>query len=172
MWIGLSDLTEHDLVELEKQNKEKEAFAIALIHYPSDALQAALAVSPYNSDKALWIAQFWVNDPYVQAHKAKLLIDSSQLLPTKARLAAIAMKIADDTYAAPKDRLAAVRLCSDLQGWTGAGSKDIEINKNQSVTNKVMEIPMASSFQTWEAIAEKQQSSLTTTYSVVPENEK
>jgi hypothetical protein len=170
MWQGSEQYTEIDLQEMEKEKRDKEAFAVALIHWPKDPLKAALSVEPHNSGRAVWLAHAWIADPYVVSHQAKLLTDVSQLLPTKVQLTHEAMKVVHDEYATWDVKLKALRFCSDIQGWTGPGSNSQSVTNAQvGSTNKVMHVPMTVDKNTWEAIAEKQQGTLTTSYQYVEE---
>lgn len=167
-WKGSSDLTELDLAEIQREKREKEAFAVASLHWPADAYQAALSVEPYNSQRCTFIAQFWPEDPYVLAHRAKLLTDVSQLLPTKVQIAYKAMEIVHDRFASADQKLKALRLVTDMQGWTGPGVHTQVVTNNQIGTaNRVMEVPIAMDQNQWEALALKQQEALTTTYAYV-----
>ena len=167
-WKGSLDLTELDLLEIQKEKREKEAFAVAWLHWPTDSYQAALSIEPYDSERAIFIAQAWIVDPYVLAHRAKLLTDISQLLPTKVQVAHKAMEIVHDKFSSADQKLKALRLVSDMQGWTGPGVHTQVVTNNQIGTvNRVMEVPASMNQNEWEAIAVKQQEALTTTYAHV-----
>lgn len=167
-WVGCTDLTEDEIVEIQKEKKDKENFAVAWLHWPTDSYQAALSVEPYNSQRAIFIAQTWIEDPYVLAHRAKLLTDVSQLLPTKVQIAYRAMEIAHDKFASADQKLKALRLITDMQGWTGPGVHTQVVTNNQiGSVNRVMEVPMLMDQNQWEAMAVEQQEALTTTYAYV-----
>lgn len=175
MWVGCDGLSQQELEYIQIEKQRKEAFAVALLHNPTDPLNAARAVEPYDSHRAFEISIKWPNDPYVQAHQSKLLTDVTQLLPSKVQLSHIAMKIAQDPYSSADSKLKAVRYVSDLQGWTGNSASihaSISASNTVSSTNRVMEVPFTVTLDAWEEGAIKQQEILTTTYSRVPEHEK
>lgn len=166
MWIGAKDLSERELEQIRQDHVDKEAFAVALIHWPRDPLQAALTVEPYNSHRALYIAQFWPDDLYVKAHLAKLLTSVDQLLPSKVQLVFKAMKIADDLHASPETKLKALRLITDMQQFTGPASGQALTSNQIGVALRVLEVPLAPSTDEWEKVATGQQDLLTTSYRV------
>lgn len=167
MWVGVDSLSDTEIQEIQKEQKLKEAFAVALLQWPTEPIKAAIAVEPYNSGRAEWLAAYWVNDPYVKAHQAKMLLDPTQLLPSKVHLSSIAMSIAQDKFQSTTDRLKALRYCSDLQGFTGNAVNNVILNAGQSSTNKVMEVPRVESVDSWESAAKRQQTDLTTAYTEV-----
>lgn len=170
MWVGASDLSEEQLRAIQEETRLKEAFAVAYLHWPNDPLEAARTIEPYNNNRAMWIAQEWVNDPYVKAHQKRLVTDMNSLLPTRERLVLEAMKVVNDPYASHSDKHKSIKLCAEIQGFVGTGSNNgVVVNTGASVTNKVMEVPMTLPADQWETFAEKQQKDLTTEYAVVGE---
>lgn len=117
---------------IEKQNLDhlKQAFAykLAAKMEPFDAACAVIS----DVGLALWASQNWLNDPAVLAIKEQRLkkIENEKVLLDKNQLAAKALLIADDTAQDAKDRIAALKLYSDIAGYTGKSEINNSINSN------------------------------------------
>lgn len=168
MWVGASDMNEEQLKEMQEELRQKEAFAVAYMHWPNDPVEAARTIEPYNMNRAAWLAQMWANDPYVKAYQQRLVTDMNSLLPTRARLVMEAMKVVNDPYASAADKHKSLKFCAEIQGFIGQGVNiGVAVNTAASTTNKVMEVPMTQDVDSWETMAERQQATITSTYTVV-----
>jgi len=111
-------------------------FAQLLHHYGKDQ---RLSIAPVAAKEAVGketaaqyplfvikIAQEWPFDPDVIAELDRL----DSILPTRERSLHEAWTIATDKYKEPRDRIAALRLYCDVNGWT--------INKKESMSPNEM----------------------------------
>lgn len=126
----------------------KARFAIELAKGNRNPFECAVEVFGKDTNKALWASANWLNDPEVIKAKqnyteaispAKTLLDKEQL---SAKLLSFSEeKITfngNEVYAAEaKDRLAALKLYAEVQGFI---NNKTEINNNIQNNNKFMEI--------------------------------
>ena len=124
----------------QSDEKLKQAFGIELAKTPNP-LDAA---SKVDNEKAVWISFHWVNDPIVIASRdiyLKTLELSSPPLD-KEQLAAKVLALADEKILSPKlvclvptvepkDRIAALKLYSEILGYTGK----VEIDQSTKTFN-------------------------------------
>ena len=124
----------------QSDEKLKQAFGIELAKTPNP-LDAAGKV---DAEKAVWISFHWVNDPIVIASRdiyLKTLELSSPPLD-KEQLAAKVLALADEKILSPKlgclvptvepkDRIAALKLYSEILGYTGK----VEIDQSTKTFN-------------------------------------
>lgn len=108
----------------------KQAFGIKL----ASGLEPFDAACSIISDVglALWASKEWLNDPIILSVKAQQLkkIENEKVLLDKNQLAAKALSIADDVCQDAKDRIAALKLYSDIAGYTGKVDINNSINNN------------------------------------------
>lgn len=130
-------------VELKKQ------FAIALANNKDSPFKAGCEVFGKETNKALWASVNWRDDPVVTETKQEYaeVITVPTVLLDKDQLAARLLEFSEETlifngetrYAAEaKDRLAALKLFAEIQGFI---NNKTEINNNNNFTkNNFMEI--------------------------------
>lgn len=102
--------------------------------------EAALNVVEQNANRAMWVSHYWLTDPEVIAARdvyKKSLGDQKSLLD-KDGLAVKLLKLADEKDPSgkfylneAKDRLAALKLYAEVQGYIGK----IDINASTNVNN-------------------------------------
>ena len=127
----------------------KKRFAIALAE-GNNPFEAGCEVFGKETNKALWASQNWLNDEIVTETKqeyAEIIASPKQNLLDKEQLSLKLLAFADErleyngnsVYAAEaKDRLAALKLYSEIQGYI---NNKTEINNNNFNTkNNFMEI--------------------------------
>ena len=114
-------------------------------------IELAKAVNPFeaacklfneaDTHKALWISFHWIGDPVVAASRDVYLkiVELSAPVLDRQQIAAKALAIADEKVlkngvmvptVEAKDRLAAIRLYSDIIGYTGKVEIDNSVNNN------------------------------------------
>lgn len=105
--------------------------------------EAACVVFKNNTQAALWISQYWINDPIVLASKETSAPQNKKLLD-KEELAAKLLTMADEKTADGrfflhelKDRRETLKLYSEVMGFTGKIDVDASTN---NFTNNVMKI--------------------------------
>ena len=129
-----------DNVELKKQ------FGEQLSHH-SNPFQAAQVIFPTNTGHALWVSNNWLNDPIVIEAKQKAeanpkLLDKTQLSARLLKFESEKHPNRSDVYLHDsKDRLAALKLYAEIQGWVG---KAADISVNNSFTHNEMKIRLVS----------------------------
>src|SRR4051812_40998398 len=133
-------------VEWKNDAQLKQAFAKAL-NEGKNAFEAACLVFGKETNKALWASTNWINDELVIEEKQKYIEDEEKpVLLNKEQLSLKLLAFADDKvlyngneiYAAEaKDRLAALKLYSEIQGYI---NNKTEINTNFNTKNNFMEI--------------------------------
>ena len=112
-----------------------------------DTFAAAIVLFPQNTGNALWASRNWVIDPVVIASRDiyKQKVDAEGLMLDKTQLAAKLLKFEQEKHPnnprvylhESKDRLAALKLYAEVQGWIG---KAADIQVNNSFTNNEMKI--------------------------------
>lgn len=105
--------------------------------------QAACNICGQDTQQALWIAANWLNDPEVIANKDLYLkgVQSSASLLDKEQLAARLLAMAEERNASGsfyildgKDRLSALKLYAEVQGFVG---KDKELGNTNFIHNQI-----------------------------------
>ena len=144
----------HDDLELKKQ------FALALLKTPDDPFEAGIAVFGNNTGEALRVSRRWLDDPDVLRFKeeALKLVGEASFLPTKTQLAREAYKLAIDIKLHADDRIKAMRLYADINGYIEKNGP--VINNNILTTNKVMLVRDTGTTEEWENKMALQQSRL------------
>jgi hypothetical protein len=113
-------------------------------------LDAAIRIFPDDDAKAMWISDHWVNDPITIAAKDAYLKSLEQVPPLdRTQLAAKVLAISEERVlnsfgrmvhtAEPKDRIAALKLYSDILGYTGKVEID---NSVKNITNNELTIKL------------------------------
>jgi len=103
----------------------KKAFGRALVS--SQPFQAACKVIPESPSKASWIVNNWMNDPIVtEARETLKAAELNKPILDKEQLAAKVLQFAEEKNAEgtkylveAKDRIAALKLYSEIAGYTG-----------------------------------------------------
>jgi hypothetical protein len=113
----------------------------------SNAFEAACKIFGEEASKALWVSFNWLTDPIVVASRdiyAKTVALSTPLLD-KEQLAAKVLALADEKILKngvmtpvieAKDRIAALKLYSDIAGYTGK----VEIDSSTNINNTIKEL--------------------------------
>lgn len=134
-------------VRWQDDEEKKQQFGIELAKLPESPFNAACAVFPTNTSQALWALQNWPNDPIVMASRDLYIqaVEENTNLLDKAALAAKLLKFSDEKTSdgkfylyEGKDRLAALKLFAEVQGFIGKVNIDASTNFNQ--TNNEMKI--------------------------------
>lgn len=140
--------------------EEKAAFAALLLKTPSDPFKAALALFPDNVSRALRIATEWPRDSLVIEEQGKLVTSAGDMafLPSKADLARLIWgKLEDDKINA--DEFAKLgKLYAEVRGFIDKPINNTNIQVNN--VQRVVEMPVYSSSEHWEAEAAAQQREL------------
>lgn len=137
-------------------NEYKRLYGIALVH-ESNPYKAALNVFPNETGKALWINDFWLNDPEViaaiQAERERI---ENEEMPGEKDALKLAWDMASNVGAMYADRLKALETFAKIKGLI---KKDagVVINNKQVIRQKVIAMPTFASDDDWEHAAEKQQ---------------
>lgn len=114
----------------------KRLFGIELAKN-SKAFEAALVLFPDDTSKALWVSWNWLTDPLVVASKDAYAqnVELNEKLLDKDALAAKLLTFADEKDATgrfyiceAKDRLAALKLYAEVQGFVGKVNIDASTN--------------------------------------------
>ena len=135
----------------EYQNDEnlKKDYGIELAK-STNHLDAAFKIAGDDTSKAMWMSFHWPHDPIVIASRDIYLktLEISKPVLDREQLAAKALAIADEKVLKngvfvpsieAKDRLAAIRLYSDIVGYTGKVEID---NSNNKTTIKEMVVKL------------------------------
>jgi hypothetical protein len=113
----------------------------------ANAFEAACKIFGEEESKALWVSFNWLNDPIVVAARdiyLKTVVLCTPLLDRE-QLAAKVLAIADEkilingvmrSTIEPKDRVAALKLYSDIAGYTGK----VEIDNSTKTFNEIKEL--------------------------------
>lgn len=127
----------------------KKQFGIELAK-STNAFEAGCKVFGEETNKALWASVHWNNDPLVVASKDVYLktLEMNTPLLDREQLAAKALAIADEKIlkngvwyptVEAKDRIAALKLYSDIAGYTGKVEID---NSTKNITNNELTIKL------------------------------
>lgn len=151
----------------DDNTKRKKLFAESLIRNPKDPFKAALEVFPDNTHKALWAANYWVNDAEVISFKNKILetTDEFSFLPSKADLANDIWQrmqgagfIQGKTVPVSADEYAKLaKLYAEVRGFIDKPQTTINTNV---VIPKAIEVPVHENLEEWEKAAVTQQTDL------------
>jgi hypothetical protein len=126
--------------------EKKKLFGIELAKDHPNNLAAAIVIFGDNTSGALWASNNWLTDPIVLASRDlyQKIIDAEASLLDKNQLAAKLLKFSDEKnydgtryVCEAKDRLAALKLYSEVMGWTGKAS---DISVNNSFAHNEMQI--------------------------------
>lgn len=127
----------------------KKQFGIELAKHPKP-FDAALKVFGADTNAALWASFNWLHDPLVVASRDTYAqnIELSEKLLDKDQLAARLLKFADERdptgrfyICEAKDRLAALKLYAEVQGFTGKLSIDASTNNFTNNELKLVLVP-------------------------------
>lgn len=143
-------LSEQDKFAYRNDIEKKKAYAIELAKNNKNKFEAALQVFPKDTAAALWVSVNWnENDPIITEAKKEYKEASicGQKVLDKTELSLRLLTFSEETlifngetrYAAEaKDRLAALKLFAEIQGFIN--NKTTEINNNINNKNNFMEI--------------------------------
>lgn len=139
--------------------EEKTAFAAQLLKTPTEPFKAALLVFPFDTGRALRIANEWPNDPDVLAAIAQLNEDYGELafLPTKADVCREIWSTALQERIPVEDKTKLLKLYAEVRGFVEKPNQSVNVNVND---NKVMVIRDQGTNEEWENKAAKQQAGL------------
>lgn len=140
----------------------KRKFALELLKTPTNAFMAAKAVFPENSGQALYVSTLWVTDADVLRfqEEAREDLGDGHFLPKKADLAREAWLLATTNTIAVDDRLKAMRLYADIQGYIE--KQGTVVNNNILTNNKVMVVKSYETDEEWANKLSEQQTKLIT----------
>ncbi len=139
----------------------KTKFAIALLRQPDDAFKAGVDVFGADTGRALYAAQNWINDAFIDAEKIRLLKEKGAraFLPSKEEYAREVWKLANEARTPIEDKRHLMALFGDIMGYkTQAEKAGVNVNITQ---NKVMIVKDHGSDAEWERKAAAQQHRLT-----------
>lgn len=149
---------------ITNETDEKAAYA-ALLLKERDPFKAALMLFPDNTNRALRVANEWPNDAVVKAEQAKLTANDGELsfLPGKAELARdIWNRMQGTTLAGgvvipptPEEYAKLAKLYADVRGLIDRPQPNV--NVNNTIVQRVVEVPVFQSSEDWEAAAARQQ---------------
>ena len=120
----------------------KKAFGRELVkHRP---FEAACKVIPESTTKALWVSSNWINDPIVvEALEILKAAELNKPILDKEQLAAKVLQFAEEKNAdgtrylvEAKDRIAALKLYSEIAGYTG--KVDIDASTKNFTHNEMV----------------------------------
>jgi hypothetical protein len=117
----------------------KKAFAAELLKSPGDPFKAGLAVFPSNTNKALCVANYWVQDPAVKSEMERLKTEQGELafLPTKADLARKLWEYgAAENIRASKEQISALIAFGEVCGYIAKGTS-LKVDAKASGGSKV-----------------------------------
>lgn len=124
--------------EIENEEEKKKEFGLELARNTGQAFKAACNVFGDDTNKALWASRNWLTDPVVLVSRDLYLeaVQASASLLDKEQFAHKVLKFADEKnqsgtfyLADTKDRLAALKLYAEVQGFVGKAS-DLNIHNN------------------------------------------
>lgn len=145
------------MTELE----EKAAYAALLLRYPKDPFKAALELHPSNTNRALFVANYYPIDPDVLRIKKDLLAKNGKgaYMPDKHDLAEVLWSRIESNRISNEDLAKLGKLYADINGFIEKPSNNVNINTN--VDNRVvMVIPHMGTGDEWERNALEQQRNL------------
>lgn len=135
----------------------KKLFAAAWLRQPDNPFAAAREIEEH-SGKAIWIAQNWLEDETVLAEKTRLkaMLGPIVTVPSKEQFAAdiYSKKCKDDAT-----QLRYYEFFAKLMGYIDADTKG-GVNVNILNQQKVLAVPMATSEDDWQRIAQDHQKTL------------
>lgn len=131
----------------------KKLFAAEWLRNEDNPFAAAREVES-DTGKAIYIAQRWVDDPLVLEEKARLVGAMGKLarVPTKEDFAAELYKTAGECKT-PTDKLNYFKFFAELMGYVEKGNGS-GVNVNIMNQQKTMLVPVASSEDEWERLAQ------------------
>lgn len=115
--------------------------------------EAALAVFPKETNNAVWVSWNWLNDPLVVASRDSYAqnVELNENILDKDQLAARLLKFAEEKdpsgrfyICEAKDRLAALKLYAEVQGFIGKLSIDASTN---DFTNNELKLTLVKAVQ-------------------------
>ncbi len=127
----------------------KKLFGMALAKHPKP-FEAALTVFPDDTNAALWASIHWLADPLVVATKDTYAqnIELSEKILDKDALAARLLQFAEENDVSgrfyiceAKDRLAALKLYAEIQGFIGKIAIDASTNHFTNNELKLVLVP-------------------------------
>jgi len=143
-WTTVAEQPKPEAQAYQSDENLKKLYGVELAK-TSNAFEAACKIfNEEDTRKALWISFNWLSDPIVIASRDIYLktVSLSTPLLDREQLAAKVLELADEkilkngvwySTIEPKDRVAALKLYSDIAGYTGK----VEID-NSSVTNNTI----------------------------------
>lgn len=144
----------------DSKKPEYAAFLAQHPHTEKGAFDAACMLFPQATGLALWVAHNWRNDPVVIALRDDIEAEAKANVPvrTKPEVLAKVWEVAESAWE-PKDRIAALKLYSDLCEYTPKTGPQVVVNNRPS---NVMVVKDHGEDSDWEAKLAKQQNELTT----------
>lgn len=149
------------------EDEEKAAFAIGLLKQPNEPFKVALSIFPDNTNRALWVAHHWPNDPAVKAEQKRVADDDNagDFLPSKGDLArAIWQKMEGSTNSEGRvivpimeDYVKLAKLYAEVRGFIEKPGTGPAVNV---IIPRAIEVPTHGTNDEWEAAAERQQREL------------
>lgn len=136
----------------------KTRFAEELLRNPDQPFLAAQAVFGTDTGKALYISSNWLNDPFVEDEKIRLVKAKGQraFLPTKEDYAREVWRLAMAERTPIEDKRYLLSLYGDVMGYKQrAEQPGIAVNVNNH--NRVMIVKDHGSDADWELQAQRQQ---------------
>ena len=146
----------------------KTKFAIASLKYPDEPFKAGLEVFGADTGRALYVAQNWINDAFVEQEKARLLQTKGAraFLPTKEEYAREVWKLAMAERTDPETKRHLMSLYGDIMGYKQQAEKPgINVTVNQQ---RVMVYKDHGSDEDWERKAAAHQYNLANGVTDVP----
>lgn len=139
------------------EEEAKLLFASYLLKNPNDPFKAALMLCPNDTQRALWVANFWVNDKDVLAEQKRIL-DESGVSEDELYIETKLKEIIENCPFAD-DKIKALEKLMDLKGLS---KKPVAVNNTNIaiVQPKAIEVPVYASLESWEAEASTQQTEL------------
>lgn len=138
----------------------KTKFAIAILRNPDHPFQAGCEVFGEDTGKALYVANNWLSDDFVEAEKRRLLADKGarSFLPSKEDLARAVWRMANDDRTPVEEKRKFFDLFADIMGHKERPAQSgINVNVTQ---NRVMIVKDHGDDATWEKRALAQQHQL------------
>lgn len=141
----------------ETERKLKLAFAAARLRHPHNPFAAASEIEPTHAvGRANWIANNWLDDPFVLAAMAERV---GELGPAKAGLPSkdeLALKIYQEAEKVTdkSTKLAYFRAVADVLGYIPrGGGTNVNVQTNIVNAPKVQRVPVFATDADWEAKA-------------------
>lgn len=148
-----------------KEHEEKAAYA-ALLLKERDPFKAALQLFPDNTNRALWVANHWPNDPEVRAEQDRINNENpdSALLSKREFLQDIEQRMKGTTLTSgvtipptPEEYAKLAKLYADVRGFIEKPQTNVNVTTN---IQRVVEVPVFQDESAWEAAAARQQREL------------